>query len=163
MNSRVTFFLICVLTKWFMLLDKIITSLFGIFLAHSSFWRTINHSKKHLKLYQVCQQWLVEIAPFSRVFIGKVRFSRVFDTIEQHLIFKGLYEPCLSVRVPLAKLNTSAFPPVPHDWVIKGRGMSSHVCVTGHVKDPMPLIEKRRGLSAGGRFPPSFIHQEFKL
>ena len=31
--------------------------------------------------------------------------------------------------------------------------------VTGHIKDPMPLIEKRRGLSPGGRFPPSFIHQ----
>ena len=37
--------------------------------------------------------------------------------------------------------------------------MSSCVCVTGHIKDPLPLIEKRRGLSPGGRFPPSFIHQ----
>ena len=37
--------------------------------------------------------------------------------------------------------------------------MSSRVCVTGHIKDPMPLIEKIRGLSPGGRFPPSFIHQ----
>ena len=27
------------------------------------------------------------------------------------------------------------------------------------IKDPVPLIEKRRGLSPGGRFPPSFIHQ----
>ena len=27
------------------------------------------------------------------------------------------------------------------------------------IKDSMPLIEKRRGLSPGGRFPPSFIHQ----
>ena len=24
----------------------------------------------------------------------QVRFSRVFDTLEQHLIFEGLYEPC---------------------------------------------------------------------
>ena len=31
------------------------------------------------------------------------------------------------------------------------------VCTTGHIKDPVPLIEKRRGLSPGGRFPPSFI------
>ena len=31
--------------------------------------------------------------------------------------------------------------------------------VTGHIKDPVPLIKKRRGLSPGGRFPPSFIHQ----
>ena len=30
---------------------------------------------------------------------------------------------------------------------------------TGHVKDPVPLVEKSRGLSPGGRFPPSFIHQ----
>ena len=37
--------------------------------------------------------------------------------------------------------------------------MSSLVYATGHIKDPVPLIEKRRGLSAGGRFPPSFIHQ----
>ena len=30
---------------------------------------------------------------------------------------------------------------------------------TGHIKDPVPLVEKSRGLSPGGRFPPSFIHQ----
>ena len=28
-----------------------------------------------------------------------------------------------------------------------------------YIKDSVPLIEKRRGLSPGGRFPPSFIHQ----
>ena len=53
----------------------------------------------------------------------------------------------------------SAFPPVLSDWVIKGLGMSSLVYATGHIKDPVPLIEKRRGLSPGDRFPPSFIHQ----
>ena len=42
--------------------------------------------------------------------------------------------------------------------LIKGH-MSSRVYATGHIKDPMPLIEKRRGLSPGGRFPSSFIHQ----
>ena len=42
---------------------------------------------------------------------------------------------------------------------IKGLGVSSLVYATGHIKDPVPLIEKRRGLSPGGRFPPSFIHQ----
>ena len=36
--------------------------------------------------------------------------------------------------------------------------MSSLVYATGHIKDPVPLIEKRRGLSPGGQFPPSFIH-----
>ena len=33
---------------------------------------------------------------------------------------------------------------------------------TGHIKDPVPLIEKRRGLSPGGRFPPSFINQDHR-
>ena len=51
------------------------------------------------------------------------------------------------------------FPPVLRDWEIKGLGMSSLVYATGHIKDPVPLIAKRRGLSPGGRFPPSFIHQ----
>ena len=37
--------------------------------------------------------------------------------------------------------------------------MSSRVCVTGLITDPAPLIDKRRGLSPGGRFPPSFIHE----
>ena len=64
----------------------------------------------------------------------------------------------LSVRV-LAGLNISAFPPVLRDSVIKGLGMYSRVYATGHIKDPVPLIEKRRGVSPGGRFPPSFIHQ----
>ena len=51
------------------------------------------------------------------------------------------------------------FPPVLRDWVIKGFGMSSLVYATGHIKDPVPLVEKSRGLSPGGRFPPCFIHQ----
>ena len=51
------------------------------------------------------------------------------------------------------------FAPMLLDWVIKGLGMSSLVYATGNIKDPVPLIEKRRGLSPGGRFPPSFIHQ----
>ena len=65
----------------------------------------------------------------------------------------------LSIRVPLVELNTLAFPPISHDWVIKDLGMSSRVCATGHIKDPVPLIEKRRGLSPGGRFLSRFIHQ----
>ena len=46
-----------------------------------------------------------------------------------------------------------------HDHVGKffsGLLIKSH---TRGIKDPVPLIEKRRGLSPGGRFPPSFIHQ----
>ena len=65
----------------------------------------------------------------------------------------------LSVRVPPVELSISAFPPVLRNWVIKGLGMSSLVYATGHIKDPVPLIEKRRGLSPGGWFSPSFIHQ----
>ena len=42
------------------------------------------------------------------------------------------------------KLTTLTFPPVVHDWVIKGLGMSSRVCVTGHRKDPAPLAKKSR-------------------
>ena len=30
---------------------------------------------------------------------------------------------------------------------------------TGQIKDPVPLIEKSRASSPGGRFPPGFIHQ----
>ena len=52
------------------------------------------------------------------------------------------------------------FPPVLHDWVFKGLGMSSCVCVTGHIKDPVPLMKKSREFCPGDRFPPSFIHQE---
>ena len=65
----------------------------------------------------------------------------------------------LSVRVPPAELNISAFPPVLRDWVNKGLGMSSLVYATGHIKDPVPLIAKRRELSRSGRFTPMFIHQ----
>ena len=42
--------------------------------------------------------------------------------------------------------------------VVLLKGPGSRI-VTGHIKDPVSLIEKRRGLSPGGRFPPSFIHQ----
>ena len=55
--------------------------------------------------------------------------------------------------------NTLTSPLVVHDWVNKGLGMSSRVCATGHIKDPVPRIEKSRASCPGGRFPPSFIHQ----
>ena len=46
------------------------------------------------------------------------------------------------------------------DWVIKSLiGMSSRVCVTGHIKDPVPLLKKSRASCASGRVPPSFSHQ----
>ena len=41
----------------------------------------------------------------------------------------------------------------------QGLGMSSRVCVTGHIKDPVPLIKKSRALCPSGGFPPSLIHQ----
>ena len=36
--------------------------------------------------------------------------------------------------------------------------MYSRVYATGQIKDPV-LLEKRKGLSPGGRFPPNIIHQ----
>ena len=55
--------------------------------------------------------------------------------------------------------STLTFPPVVHDWVNKGLGMSSCVCVTGPIKlkHPVPLSEKSRASCPSGRFPPSFI------
>ena len=38
------------------------------------------------------------------------------------------------------------------DWVNKGL-----VCATGHIKDPVPFLEKSRASCPGGRFPPGFI------
>ena len=37
-------------------------------------------------------------------------------------------------------------PPVVHDRVNKGLGMSSLVYATEHIKDPVPLIEKSRAV-----------------
>ena len=95
---------------------------------------------------------LIEGADFNDV---RQRFYQV-PSLQVFLKAAVLYR---LVRVPPAELNISAFPPVLRDWVIKGRGMSSLVYATGHIKDPVPLIAKRRGLAPGGRFPPSFIHQ----
>ena len=51
------------------------------------------------------------------------------------------------------------FLPVVHDWVIKGVGMFRRVCVSGHIKDPVPPIDMSRVSCPGGRFSPSIIHQ----
>ena len=78
------------------------------------------------------------------------------------LVARYLRADVLSVRV-LAGLNISVSLPVLRDWVIKGleavSNMYSRVYAAWLIKDPVPLIAKRRGLSLGGRFPPSFIHQ----
>ena len=36
---------------------------------------------------------------------------------------------------------------------------SRDLCATGHIKDPVPRIEKSMASCAGGRFPPSLFHQ----
>ena len=54
----------------------------------------------------------------------------------------------------LSQPGTEHFGFPPSAPVIKSPGMSSRVCPTGGIKDPVPLIEKRRG-----GCPPSFIHQ----
>ena len=38
------------------------------------------------------------------------------------------------------------FPPVVHDWIIQGLCTSALVCATGHIKDPVLLVEKGRAL-----------------
>ena len=48
---------------------------------------------------------------------------------------------------------------VVHDWISKGLGMSSRVWETGHIKAPVPLIEKSKASCPGGRIPASFIRQ----
>ena len=53
--------------------------------------------------------------------------------------------------------STLFFLRVVHDWVNKSLAMSSHVCVTGHIRNPVPLIEKSRALCPSGRFHPRFI------
>ena len=47
------------------------------------------------------------------------------------------------------------FSSVLHDWVNKVLGMSSRVCETRHIIDPMPLIKKRRALCLAGGFSSS--------
>ena len=42
------------------------------------------------------------------------------------------------------------FPPVVHDWVIKGLGMPRRVCATEHIKDPVALMEKSTESCPGG-------------
>ena len=63
----------------------------------------------------------------------------------------------LSVRV-LAGLNISVFPSAPRLGNQKPWYVQPCLCDWAY-KDPVPLIEKGRGLSPSGRFPPSFIHQ----
>ena len=70
----------------------------------------------------------------------------------------GMWTDRPAVRICLV-LEDLDFPTVVHDWVIKGLGMPSRVCVTGHIKDPVPFIEKSRASCPSGRFPPRFIHQ----
>ena len=75
------------------------------------------------------------------------------------LVARSTLDRCVVGSSPTCGTEHFGFPPVLRDWESKGVGMSSLVYATGHIKDPVPLIEKRRGLSPGGRFPPSFIHQ----
>ena len=44
------------------------------------------------------------------------------------------------------------FPTVAHDCVIKGLGISSLVCATGHKKEPLPFIMYCRALCHSGAF-----------
>ena len=59
-------------------------------------------------------------------------------------LYIGLWADTSLVQVLFTGLATSTFPLVPHDWVIKGLGMSSHVRVTWQIKDPMPPMPSTR-------------------
>ena len=48
---------------------------------------------------------------------------------------------------------------VTYDCPIKGLGMFSSSYTTGHIKDPVPLVENSRAPCSGGSFLPCFIHQ----
>ena len=78
------------------------------------------------------------------------------------LVARLTLDQCVVGLSPTCGTEHFGFAPVLRDWEIKGLGMSSLVSATGHIKDPVPLIGKRRGLSPGGRFPPSFIFFFFK-
>ena len=60
------------------------------------------------------------------------------------LLVAGLRPSC-EKGSPLAGVRA-----VGQDEVIKGLGMSSRVCVTGHMKDPLALAEKDRASCPGG-------------
>ena len=75
------------------------------------------------------------------------------------LVARSTPDRCVVGSSPTRGTEHFGLPPLLRDWVIKGLGMSSLVYATGQIKDPVPLIERRWGLSPGGRFPPSFIHQ----
>ena len=75
------------------------------------------------------------------------------------LVARSTPDRCVVGSSPTRGTEHFGFPPSAPRLVIKGHGMSSLVYATGHIKDTVPLIEKRRVLSSGGWFPPSFIHQ----
>ena len=78
------------------------------------------------------------------------------------LVAHSTLDRCVVGSSPTRGTEHFGFPPPPsaprlgnqRPWYVQPR-----LDTTGHIKDPVPLIEKRRGLSPGGRFPPSFIHQ----
>ena len=56
--------------------------------------------------------------------------------------------------------HLAGFQAVVHDCIMKGLGMSSRVCVTGHLKVHVPLIKKSRASCRSGRFSPNFFSQK---
>ena len=63
------------------------------------------------------------------------------------LVTRSTPDRCVVGSSPTRGTEHLGFP----DWVIKGLGMSSLVYATRYIKDPVPLIAKRRGLSPGSR------------
>ena len=80
------------------------------------------------------------------------------------LVARSTPDRCVVGSSPTHGTEHFSFPPSApqlgnqRPWYVQQAGLV-YDYVTGHIKDPVSLIEKRRGLSPGGWFPPSFIHQ----
>ena len=76
------------------------------------------------------------------------------------LVARSTLDRCVVDSSPTRGTEHFGFPPSAprlgnqRPWYVQPR-----LCDWAYIKDPVPLVGKRRGLSPGGRFPPSFIHQ----
>ena len=61
------------------------------------------------------------------------------------LVARSTLDQCVVGSSPTCGTEHFGFPPSAPRLGVKGLGMSSLVYATGHIKDHVPLIEKRRG------------------
>ena len=83
---------------------------------------------------------------YSSFFMRSVQPTLEISRLVYRFISSRLQGGNVGTRTKKQRIDVSAhldFSPVVHDWVNKGLGMSIRVCATGHIKDPMPLIENK--------------------